>query len=142
MTDVNRQKDLVRRFVEACNTRDYAALREVISADFERHCPATPDIAVRSAEDFVAFQEAEAAIFPDNHGQLDELVAEGDRVAFWGTYTGTQHGPMGPFPPSGRRLSCEFAGVFRTRGDRIVRVQLTWDHVGVLVQLGHMTPPA
>jgi len=141
MADTDRHKDLVRRFVEAANTRDYGALRKVIAPDFERHCPATPDVVVSSAEDFVAFQEREAATFPDNRVQLDALVAEGDRVAFWGTYTGTQHGPMGPFAPSGRRLSCEFAGMFRVKDDRLVQLRLTWDNVGALAQLGHLAPP-
>jgi steroid delta-isomerase-like uncharacterized protein len=138
MTDAERHKDLVRRFVAAGNARDHAATRDLIAADFERHCPATPDVVVTCDDDFIAFLEADAATFPDSRVELRDLVAEGDLVAFWGTYIGTQHGPMGPFPPSGKRLTCEFAGVFRIEGDRIAGLRLTWDNVTALTQLGHL----
>jgi steroid delta-isomerase-like uncharacterized protein len=141
MTDVNRNKDLVRRFAAAANARNYAAVRELVARDFKRHCPAMPDVVVKSADDFVAFLEADAAVVPDNRVTLTDLVAEGDRVAFWGTYTGTQHGPMGPFPPSGRRIDCEFGGIFRIDGDRIAELRLTWDNLGVLMALGHLPAP-
>jgi steroid delta-isomerase-like uncharacterized protein len=132
---------LVRRFVAAGNARDHGALREIVTPDFVRHCPATPDVAVTSADDLIRFLEADAASFPDNKVTLIELVAEADHVAFWGTYTGTQHGPMRPFPPSGKRIACEFGGIFRIEGDRLAEVRLTWDNLGVLVQLGHLPPP-
>jgi predicted ester cyclase len=66
-------------------------------------------------------------------------VGEGDRVAFWATYTGTQLGPIGPFPPSGRAASVEFAAIFRLEGERIAELSLVWDNVALLVQLGHLS---
>lgn len=142
MTDPTRNKELVRRFAEAANARDYATIRALVADDVVRVCPATPDVVVRNVDDLLQFLERDAATFPDNRVTFDALVAEGDRVAFWGTYTGTQHGPMGPFPPSDRRLTCEFAGMFRIADDRIAELRLTWDNLGALSQLGHFTAPA
>jgi predicted ester cyclase len=141
MSSRERNRDLVRRFVAAGNARDHGALREIVTPDFVRHCPATPDVTVTSADDLIRFLEADAATFPDNKVTLTELVADGDRVAFWGTYSGTQHGPMGPYAPSGNRIACEFAGIFRIEADRIAEVRLTWDNLGVLGQLGHLSLP-
>ena len=135
-----RNKQIVRRFVEAGNARDFAALQTIVSPDFVRHCPATPDVEVRSFEDFRRFLEQDATIFPDSRVTLDTLVAEGDAVAFWAAYTGTQRGPMGPFPPTGKRMTCEFSGIFRIEQGKIAHVRLTWDNVAVLVQLGHFPP--
>jgi hypothetical protein len=51
-----------------------------LSPTFERHCPATPDVKVRSFADFLRFLERDAATTPDNHVTLNALVAERDRV--------------------------------------------------------------
>jgi len=72
---------------------------------------------------------------------LDALVAEGDRVAFWGAFSGTQEGPMGPFPPTGRRLESEVGGMFRIEAGRIAELWVTWDNLSGLVQLGLFPSP-
>ena len=142
MSDTERNRALVRRFSNAVDERDYEALDALLSPDFIRHCPATPDVVVRSPADFRRFLEQDAATFPDSRITLEALVAEGDQVAFWATYTGTQSGPMGPFPPSGRHASVEFGGVFRIEGDRIAHMRLTWDNLTLLSQLGHLPQPS
>jgi len=136
-----RNKEIMRRFVEAGNARDYDTLAALVAPDFERHCPATPEVQVKSFEDFRRFLEQDAETTPDSRVALDALVAEGDRVAFWATYSGTQTGPMGPFPPTGRRFDCEFAGIVRIEADRITQLRLTWDNLGILMHLGHLRPP-
>lgn len=138
MSRVEENRAIVRRFVEASNARDYEALEEVVAPGFVRLCPATPEVAVRSRDDFRRFLAADAKTFPDNRVRLDTLVAEGDHVAFWATYAGTQEGAMGPFPASGKRMSVEFAGVFRIEDGRLAELRLVWDNVSVLTQLGHM----
>jgi len=69
------------------------------------------------------------------------LVAEGDRVAFWGTFTGTQEGPMGPFPATGRRLESEIGGMFRIETGKLAELWVTWDNLSGLAQLGLFPPP-
>jgi ketosteroid isomerase-like protein len=95
MSHLEENKAIVRRFVEAVNARDYDALEAITAPDIVRHCPATPDVVVRSREDLRRFLTRDAEIFPDNCMQLDTVTAEGDLVAFWATYTGTQKGAMG-----------------------------------------------
>jgi len=38
-------------------------------------------------------------VFPDSIQTPKHLLADGDLVAVWATYEGTQRGQMGPFPP-------------------------------------------
>jgi predicted ester cyclase len=51
--------------------------------------------------------EAAYATFPDYHEDLLAMVAEGDRVAVHSRICGTQLGPWGPVPGTGRRLEFE-----------------------------------
>ena len=134
-------KALVREFNDAVNAHGPDRLDAVVAPDFIRHSQATPDVVVRSLDDFKAFLAANHAVFPDEKVSLSSLVAEGDRVAFWGRYTGTQTGPMGPFPPSGREMDVDMAGMFRIRDGRIAELWIVWDNLAGLVQLGHYAPP-
>jgi steroid delta-isomerase-like uncharacterized protein len=124
----------------AGNERAFDALDTIVAANFVRHSQATPDLTVGNLEQFKAFLRQDAATFPDSRVTTHQLVAEGDRVAFHGTYAGTQEGPMGPFPASGKRMEIEFFGVFRIEDDRIAELWVAWDNLAALTQLGHWPP--
>jgi steroid delta-isomerase-like uncharacterized protein len=135
-------KSLVRHFVEAMNARDFDALDGLVARDFVRHCQATPGVAIRSLEEFKVFLRGDAAVFPDSVQSPEHVIAEGNLVALWATYGGTQRGRMGSFPPSGRRMQVDFAAVLRVDDGKIAELWVTWDNVAVLAQLGHLpTPP-
>jgi steroid delta-isomerase-like uncharacterized protein len=131
-------KKLVRRFGEAMNARQYQVLDELVAPDFVRHCQATPQIDVRSLEQFKDFLRQDTAVFPDSVQTLRHVLAEGDLVAVWVTYEGTQRGPMGPFPPSGKKMSIDFGAVIRVEKGRIAEMWVTWDNMTALAQLGHL----
>ena len=138
---IEANKKIVRAFADAGNRNDMEAFDTLFAADFVRHCEATPEIAVASREEFKQFYRETAKTFPDQQMTLDTLVAEGDRVAFWGTFSGTQEGPMGPFPPTGRRMVSEIGGMFRIEAGKIAELWVTWDNLAGLVQLGLFPPP-
>lgn len=134
MSEAN--KELVRRFADAGNRGDWEAFNELLTADFVRHCEATPEVDVTSCDDFKQFYRNTAATFPDQHMHVDMLTAEGDLVAFWGRFSGTQKGMMGPFPATGRPMEVDIAGMFRIEDDKIAEEWVTWDNLAGLVQLG------
>ena len=139
MSEANKR--IVQAFADAGNRNDLEAFDTLLAPDFVRHCEATPEIAVTSSEEFKQFYRDTANTFPDQRMTLDALIAEGVRVAFWGTFSGTQEGPMGPFPPTGRRLESEIAGMFRIEDGKIAELWVTWDNLAGLVQLGLFPPP-
>lgn len=134
-------KDVVNRFGEASNAKDFDAIAALVAPDFVRHCQATPDIVVQNQAQFLAFLKADAAMVPDSRQTLRQLVAEGDRVAFLVTYEGTQEGPFGPFPPSHKRMQLDVCGIFRLRDGLLAELWVTWDNLAALAQLGHFPPP-
>jgi predicted ester cyclase len=137
---VEENKALVRRFGEAMNTRRLDLLDDIVAPHFIRHCQATPQVDVRSLQGFKEFLRQDNAVFPDSVQTLRHQVAEGNLVAVWGTYEGTQKGPMGPFPASGKRMQLEFAAFLRVETGRIAEMWVTWDNMAGLTQLGHLPP--
>ena len=140
MTQVTN-KALVNAFAEAGNTNDLEAFDRILAPDFVRHCEATPEVTVTTCEDFKQFYRETARTFPDQRMTLNTLVAEGDRVAFWGKFSGTQNGTMGPFPPTGKRMESDCAGIFRIEDGKIAELWVTWDNLAGLAQLGLFPPP-
>jgi steroid delta-isomerase-like uncharacterized protein len=137
-TTTEQNKAVIRRFLNAWNSRQPEAFDEIIAPDVVRHCQATPDANVRSLDQLKEFLRQDTAVFPDSVQTITHLVAEGDLVAVWSTYEGTQKGPMGPFPPSGAKAKFDFGAVFRISGGKIAEWWVTWDNMAVLRVLGHL----
>jgi hypothetical protein len=57
-TSSEENRALARRFGEAMNARRFELLDEIVAPDFQRHCQATPEVVVRSLDDFKKFLRA------------------------------------------------------------------------------------
>ncbi|MFQ6105149.1 MAG: ester cyclase [Candidatus Glassbacteria bacterium] len=134
-------KAIVLKAFEILGSRQYDKLDEVIATDYRRHCQATPEAKVESLEDFKALSAEWDKSFPDAKMELDLIAVEGDLVAFYGRFFGTQKGPMGSFPATGKWMTCDFAGFHRLEDGKIVETWVTWDNLATLTQLGLFPPP-
>jgi steroid delta-isomerase-like uncharacterized protein len=133
---LEQNKAVVMKFAEIINSHDYSEMHTVVADDYVRHCQATPDVLVESRDDFVALLERWDTEIPDGTIEVVLLAAEGDLVGMWGTYSGTQTGPMGPFPATGNYAKADFGGFHRVVDGKVVETWVTWDNVAMLTQLG------
>lgn len=138
-----RNVEVVRAFAVAVDDRDAAALDTLLTDDYVRHSEATPGVTVRGRQDYLEYLRDDLGAFTDARLELEKVVAQGDQVAFWGTYRGTQEGTFGVFPATGESLRIHFAGIHRLEGGRVAETWITWDNLTALVQLGHweVRPP-
>jgi steroid delta-isomerase-like uncharacterized protein len=139
---LDANKELVRRFVDVLNAADWDALDELVAEDFRRHSQATPEMQVNSLADFKQLQESYLASFPDQHVTIEMLVAEGDKVAMYGTYAGTNTGPMGEFPATGKAGQVKIVGILRIAEGKIAELWVEWDNLAMLTQLGLFPIPS
>ena len=59
-----------------------------------------------------------------------------------GTYAGTNTGPLGPLPPTGRAVSMPFAIVFGfDDAGKVTTYDVYYDQYTLLTQLGHLPAP-
>lgn len=134
-------KQTITRFAEVAQSGDYTVFDEVMLENLVRHSQATPELNIRSREEFKDFDRANLKVFPDQKIIIERMVAEGDYVAVWARYVGTQKGQMGPFPPSGKVMDIDFGAVFRFEEGKIAEIWVTWDNMAALAQLGFWPPP-
>lgn len=134
---LERNKSLVRAFVDGINAQDWQRVLGFLASDFKRHSTAAGEPAVNSAKELVAFLQAEFVTFPDACETLLDLVAEGDKVAARHHFRGTQLGPMGSYPPSGKVLDATYIAIYRVQDQHIAEAWAEWDNLAGLKQLGH-----
>ena len=132
---------LVKAMTEAINSRDLAALDAFVSQSIVRHSAATPGVVVTNLGEFRAFLETDFSTVPDSVQTVDIIFGSGDFVAVRARYSGTQTGPMGPFPASGKKLELPYMGILRFEDGKIAEIWVEWDNLHALTQLGHFPPP-
>ncbi len=133
---LEENKAVVRRFVEAIFERgDAAAVDELVAEDFIAHTwPSTGD----PRGDLKRAIERVAGGLADSSFVLEDMIAEGDRVAVRLTASATQVGPFMGLPPSGRRYTIGEIHIFRVRDGRVVEHWHQFDQLGLMRQLGAM----
>lgn len=132
--ETNRQ--IVRKFADALNARDFESLDDVIGENFVRHSFAGPGIG--SLAELKAYFRSEFEAFPDAHETIRDMIAEGDRVAVRLSFRGTQTGSMGNYPATGNVMAVDYLAIYRIENGRIVEAWAEWDNMAGLRQLGHI----
>jgi steroid delta-isomerase-like uncharacterized protein len=91
---------------------------------------------VRGIRAFRRYARTVWLAFPDFHNQIDDMIAEGDRVVARLTYTGTHRGEILGFVPTGRRVEYTGIALFRIAAGKIVDVYVVADRLSLMQQLG------
>jgi len=128
--------------MDAINARNLDALDDFVAPDVVRHSAATAGIVVTNLPEFKAFLETDFATVSDSVQKIDIIFGGDDYVAVRARYIGTQDGPMGPFPASGKKLELPFIGILRFEDGKVAEIWVEWDNLFALSQLGHYPPPA
>ena len=138
MTD---QKTIARYFIaEAFNTGNLAPADEWIAADFVNHDPGTPALPT-GPEGYKQLASGYRAAFPDIHLTIDDLLAEGDKVAGRWTARGTNTGSLMGMPPTGKQITVTGTSILTFAGGKVVAHHTNWDTLGMLQQLGVISMP-
>ena len=125
---------------EIFNQGNLALADEIFSPDFtwhEAHLPPLP----QGPESIKTFATVLRGAFPDLHLNLEDIVAEGDRVVNRWTFQGTHQGEFYGVPPTGRTVSISGIDIWRVRDGKIVENQQVVDNLGLLQQLGAIPQP-
>ncbi len=144
MTTPDENKAIVRRVItEGVNKGDLEVFRDMLAADYSRHSQATTEMPeIRGIDEMLGFLRAQFAAFPDYHERIELMLAEGDKVAYITTGTGTHTGALGDIPPTGKKMKIVNFAVQRIDAGLIAETWIGWDNLAALSQLGLFPPPA
>ncbi|MGZ4919919.1 MAG: ester cyclase [Halobacteriota archaeon] len=74
--------------------------------------------------------------FPDLTATVEDMVAEGDEVAYRLTFHGTHRGEMMGIPPTGKQVTYTGIGIDKVVDGTIAEMWLNFDALGMLQQVG------
>jgi predicted ester cyclase len=130
---IEANKALVARYLAAWGTGDTAVFAEILVPDFVDH--AHPDWQPGSAslgENLRQFRQA----FSDVQFTVDQVLCEGDLVAFRATIRAKHTGWYGPFAPTGKPVTYHAMDIMRIEHDRIAEIWALADTLDWVRQLG------
>ncbi len=131
---VEANKRVVRRLVEeVLDGGDVAPLEEIFAEDADYRGRSEE---LRGREGFQANVVRLHEAFEDVSVELEQMIAEDDRVAVLARLSGTQVGEWDTMPPSGRPVSSAFLAILELREGRITRYVEQRDDMSVWVQVG------
>jgi steroid delta-isomerase-like uncharacterized protein len=137
-----KNKELVKKFTALLNNKQFDTFSSIVKADFKRHSQATAEMPeLNSLDEFIQLQKGFLSSFSDQKVTIKKLIAENDYVAAYATYSGTNDGPMPPFPATNKYSELNFTGIFRIEEGKIAEMWVEWDNLAFLKKLGLFPPP-
>jgi len=120
------------------NAHDLDGFTEVLADDVVFKAPGGMHGEGKAA--CAAFFGSWFAAFPNARVEVEAVHIVDDVAVEEGTFTGTQngvlHGPMGDNPPTGRSVEVDYIQVLRFRDGKHVSLNLMFDRLTMLEQLG------
>lgn len=129
-----------RWFDEIVNGGDLARADELLADDYVLHFPGMPGPVNREGHKGLVAMFRTA--FPDWIEDVDDMIADGDKVVARLTGHGTHLGDFQGIPPTGREVSATGIGIARIAGGRIAEAWAAYDALGLLQQLGAVPAPS
>ena len=133
-------KDTVHRFWGVWEEGNIDLVDELLAADYINHTPASPDqpTGPEGVKGVVAmFRSA----MPDLRVVVEDMIAEGDKVAVRYTLEGTHEGELFGVSPTGQRLSIKSITVERVSNGKIRDHWRVTDSLDMMQQLGVIPAP-
>jgi len=123
---------------EVWNEADTDVIDEIIRDGFVGHYDMGRT--VDGAQGFAEYVASFLTAFPDFDVTVNELFAEDDLVVFQATATGTNLGPFGPVPATGKAWKVPAIVIRRVADGKIVELWQLGDMLSLLTQIG-LVPP-
>lgn len=113
---IEENKALVQHVVELWNQRELDAFFNILDPEYVEHLP-TGDI---SKEQLRQYANRFFTAFPDIHFTINDMIAEGDKVAMMINWKATHRGEYMGIAPTGRKIDVFVANLVRIKDGRWV----------------------
>ena len=142
MTDeiVAANKELVRRFYkEVYGDWNMALVNDVVSPQFTSHD--WPKNSPRGPQGFTNFYSAIRSAVPDARYEVDDLIAESDKVVVRWRLLGTHKGDFRGIAPTGQSIVLKGIAIYRVENGKLMERWVVTDLHGLLEEMRGSSPP-
>ena len=135
---VETNKQTMQRFTQFINTASPNLAEELISPDAIFYVPGRPE-PVRGPSGYLEIIGMMRGGFPDIQWSLEELIAEGDKVAARFIMRGTHQGVFFGIQPTGRKIEAQAMNFYRLADGKFIEERGQPDLLSLLQQIGAMS---
>ena len=133
-------KAIVRRFWKVWEAGNIGLVDDLVAPEYVNHNPGMPN-QPEGPEGIKAVVNMFRGGMPDLRVVIDDMVAEGDKVAVRYKIEGTHVGDLFGVPPTGRRVSIESVTIERVSEGKIREHWRVTDTLDMMQQLGAIPTP-
>jgi len=127
-------KGLVRRFYKEVFAHwNMALVDQVLSPQFTSHD--WPEGSSAGPQAFREFYSAIRSAVPDARYEVDDLIAEGDKVVVRWRLLGTHKGDFRGIAPTGRAITLKGIAIYRVEGGKLMERWVVSDVHGLLEEI-------
>jgi len=130
-TDVN--KAIQHRFQDIWSKGDFSIIEEIFDKDYINH-----SVKVSVFEGIKQFVTVYRQAFPDVGFNIEDQIAEDDKVVMHYTITGTHKGEFQGIAATGRTIKITGIAIHRIADGKIVEIWANWDALSLMQQLGEV----
>lgn len=131
--NIEENKAVIRRYFEAMSTGNLEALDAMVDGSHVDHSSAPGS--TQGLEGVKQFLRMLRAAFPDAHWDVEDLIAERDRVAVRVTFRATHRGEFLGIPATGKQVTMPAIAIVRLINGRLVESWINRDRLGLIQQL-------
>jgi predicted ester cyclase len=132
-------KALVQRLIQLQVSGDLNTVDQILAPNWVDHYPPMP--LPQGYEGFKHLTMAFRSAFPGMQIEIEDLLAEGDKVAARMHFRGTNSGSFQGMPPTGKAVDAIGTGIFRVVDGKVTDNWVNMDMLGLLQQLGVVPAP-
>ena len=132
-------KASARAVFEAWSTGELERLDDLVSANVVHHDPYDPN-GERGLEGMKRTIALNRAAFPDMRLEVEDQIAEGDKVVTRWRGEMTHLGELGGAPPSGNQVTISGITIDRFENGKIVEAWRSMDTLGLMRGIGALGP--
>jgi steroid delta-isomerase-like uncharacterized protein len=129
-------KDLVRKWVDLLNSKDWSSLGEVWGQQVAVHAAGDDITDAADLESLRRTFEPFFIAFPDSRITIEQLVSEDDLVVGRFGMRATHSGPFAGYPASGKVVEWTSTNIYRVEGGRIVEEWVLDDMLTLMRGIG------
>ncbi len=132
-------KAIFEKLIRLQESGDLNTVDQVIAPNWVNHDPSMPPL--QGYEGFKQLTMGFRSAFPGFQTEIEDMVAEGDKVAARLHFRGTNSGSFQGMPPTGKAVEFIATGIFRVGDGKVTDNWVNADFLGLLQQLGVVPAP-
>ena len=132
-------KALVQQLIHLQESGDLNTVDQILAPNWVNHDPSMPPL--QGYEGFKQLTMLFRSAFPGFHTEIEDMLAEGDKVAARFRLRGTNTGSFQGMPPTGKAVDVTGTGIFRVVDGKVTDNWVNFDALGLMQQLGVVPAP-